>query len=65
MVDFIARQARATGAPPSMNREREGGDEAGVAKPQSSLPPPIADGVDRMYRQLVENNAIATTQLPV
>jgi hypothetical protein len=38
----------------------EGGqDEVAVAKPLSVSPPLTADGVDKMYHQLVEIQAIA------
>jgi hypothetical protein len=43
---------------------REGDQaEAAVAKPLSTSPLLIVDGVDKMYRQLVEIHAIATAQL--
>jgi hypothetical protein len=57
MVDFVATQARAKGVAPSANLEG-GQTEATAAKPLNALPPPIADGVDRLYRQLAEIHAI-------
>jgi hypothetical protein len=62
MVNFTSTQARAKEvAPPTSS---EGGQaEAAIAKPPSALAPLPADGVDKMYRQLAEIHAIATTQL--
>jgi hypothetical protein len=65
IVDFASTQAWAKGVAPSANREGGGGRqiEAVVAKPLSASPPPTTDGVDMMYHQLVEFQAIAIVQL--
>jgi hypothetical protein len=62
MLDFVATQAQAKGAAPSAKREGAQ-TEAIAAKTPSALPPPTADGVDRMYHQLVEIHAITAAQL--
>jgi hypothetical protein len=62
MVDFASTQARAKELPPSTNHEGDQ-DEATAAKPLSASPPLIANGVDKMFRQLTEIHAIATMQL--
>jgi hypothetical protein len=62
MVDLTATQAQTKGSAPST--EREGGQTKAVGtKPLNALPPPSADGVERLYRQLVEVHAIAAMQL--
>jgi hypothetical protein len=60
MVDFASTQAQAKEVAPSANRE---GDqtEAAVAKPPSTSPPLITNGVDKMYHQLAEVHANAAT----
>jgi hypothetical protein len=62
MVDFASTQAQAKEVAPSANRE---GDqtEAAAAKPPSTSPPLIINGVDKMYHQLAEVHAIVATQL--
>jgi hypothetical protein len=62
MVDFTTTQARARGAAPSANREG-GQTEAAATKTPLALPSPTIDGVDRMYRQLLEIDAITVVQL--
>jgi hypothetical protein len=62
IVDFTTTQARAKGAALSANREG-GQTETAVAKPPNALPPPFADGVDRLYHQLAETHTIATAPL--
>jgi hypothetical protein len=37
--------------------------EAAATKAPSTSPPPITDGVDKLYRQLVEIHTIAAVQL--
>jgi hypothetical protein len=62
MVDLAATQLQAKGAAPSASCE--GGQiEAAVAKPLNGLPPPFANGVHRLYHQLVETHVIIATQL--
>jgi hypothetical protein len=62
MVDFTSTQVQAkVVAPPA---SREGGQvEAAVTKPPSASPPLTANGVDKMYRQLAEIQAIVAAQL--
>jgi hypothetical protein len=62
MMDFGSTEARAKEvAPPAT---REGGHmEAAAAKPLSASPLLTADGVDKMYHQLVEIHAITAAQL--
>jgi hypothetical protein len=62
MVDFISTQARAKGEAPSASREGSHTEPA-AAEPLSASSPPTTDGVDRLYRQLVEIKAITATQL--
>jgi hypothetical protein len=62
LVDFAATQARTKGAAPSANREGAP-TEAATAKPPNASPPPTANGVDRLYRQLMEIHAMTTVQL--
>jgi hypothetical protein len=62
MVDFTATQSWAKAAAPSANHGG-GQTEATTIKTLSALPSPTVDGVDKMYRQLVEIHTIATTQL--
>jgi hypothetical protein len=52
-VDLAATQAQAKGVAPSTSHE-VGQTVAAVATPLNALPPPFADGVDRLYHQLVE-----------
>jgi hypothetical protein len=54
MVDFVTTQAQAKGAALSANREGGGQTEA---KPLNASPPPTADWVDRLYRQLARSMA--------
>jgi hypothetical protein len=62
MVDFTSTQAQAKEvAPPTSHKG--GQAEATTFKPLSTSPPLTADGVDKMYHQLAEIHAIATTQL--
>jgi hypothetical protein len=61
MVDFASTQARAKGVAPCANHE-VGQTKAALAKPQNASPPPTADGVDMIYRQLVEIHAITAAQ---
>jgi hypothetical protein len=62
MVDFTSTQAWSKGVAPSASRE--GGQTKAVAvEPLNASPPPPADGVDRLYCQLVEVHAIITVQL--
>jgi hypothetical protein len=63
MVDFTATQARAKGVTPSANHEGGGQTEVTVAKTPSALPPPYANGVDRMHHQLAEIRTIVAMQL--
>jgi hypothetical protein len=61
MVDFTYTQAQAKEV--ALPASCEGGQiEAAVAKPMSTSPQLTADGV-KMYHQLMEIHAIATTQL--
>jgi hypothetical protein len=59
VVELAATQLQAKGvAPPG---SREGGQAKDTAaKPLNISPPPSADGVNRMYRQLAEIHAIIT-----
>jgi hypothetical protein len=62
MVDLPATRAQAKGAAPSANRT--GGQiETTTATPLNTLPPPSIDGVDKLYRQLVEIHTIVVAQL--
>jgi hypothetical protein len=62
MVDFTSTQAQAKEV--ALPASQKGGQvEAAIAKPVSSLPPFTTDGVNKMYRQLVEIHAIAATKL--
>jgi hypothetical protein len=62
MVDYTSTQAQAKElAPPCSRGEAQA--KATMTKYRSALPPFSADGVDRMYRQLVEIHAIATALL--
>jgi hypothetical protein len=62
MVGYASTQAQAKKmAPPASRGEAQ--DEAAVAKSPSAPPPLTADGVDRMYNQLVKIHIIATAQL--
>jgi hypothetical protein len=63
MVDFTATQSWAKAAAPSANHGGGGQTGATAIKTLSALPSPTVDGVDKMYRQLVEIHTIATTQL--
>jgi hypothetical protein len=60
MVFFNSTQARAKGVTPSASHEG-GRTKVAAGKPMSTSPPPIANGVDRMYLQLAEIHAIATS----
>jgi hypothetical protein len=68
MVDFIATQARAEGAAPTINHEgsqrstlaRASQTMATAATPLNLLPLGSANGVDRLYHQLEKIDAIAT-----
>jgi hypothetical protein len=62
MVDFTSTQARAKEVAPLASHEGVQ-IEAAAAKPLSASPPLTNDGVDKMYRQLVEICAIAIAQL--
>jgi hypothetical protein len=59
MVDFTSTQYRAKRVAPSTNYEG-GQTEATAAEPLKASPPPTTDGVGRLYRQLVDIQAIAT-----
>jgi hypothetical protein len=48
MVYFASTQARAKGLVPSTSHEG-GQTETAVAKPPNTSPPPIANGMDRLY----------------
>jgi hypothetical protein len=60
MIDYAPIQARGKREALTANR---GGGQA-MAKALSASPPPIVDGVDKMYHQLVEIHAIVGAQLP-
>jgi hypothetical protein len=62
MGDFTATKAQAKGAAPCASRV-VGQTEAVVAKTPRASPPPTANRVDRMYRQLAVINTIAVVQL--
>jgi hypothetical protein len=62
MVDYASTQAQTKGVAPSASREGSQA-EAVVAKPLNASSPPTADGVDRLFHQLVEIHAITTAQL--
>jgi hypothetical protein len=62
MVDFTSTQAMAMELAPPVHRG-EAQSEGVVDKSPSTPPPLIADGVDRMYRQLAEIQANVTVQL--
>jgi hypothetical protein len=62
MVDFASTQAQAKEVAPPASCDG-GQDEAAAAKAFNVLPPLTADGVDKIYCQLVEIHAIAATQL--
>jgi hypothetical protein len=57
MVDLASTQAQTKEVAPSASHEG-GQTEAPVAKPPNTSPPPTANGVERLYRQLVEIYAI-------
>jgi hypothetical protein len=60
MVDFTSTQAQAKELAPPVN---QGEAQAGthVAKSLGASPPLTTDGVDRMYRLLVEIHAITAS----
>jgi hypothetical protein len=62
MVDLAYTHAQAKEVAPLTNLEG-GRAEAAMAMPLRGSPPLITDGVDKMYRPLVEIHTIATTQL--
>jgi hypothetical protein len=62
MVDLAATRGLAKGAAPSTNRGG-GQTKASVAKALNALPPLSADGVDRLYHQLVEIDTIVVAQV--
>jgi hypothetical protein len=62
MVDYTATQAQDNGVAPSANR-KGGQTKAAAAKPLNALPPPTADGVDKLHRELAKIHSIAATQL--
>jgi hypothetical protein len=62
MMDFTSTPAHTKGVAPTANHE-EGCAEAARAKHPKASPPPIADGVDKMYRQLAEVHAITVVWL--
>jgi hypothetical protein len=62
MVDFAYAQAQPKEVDPPTCREG-GWAAAAVAKPQSTSPPLTTDRVYKIYHQLAEIHAIATTQL--
>jgi hypothetical protein len=61
MVDFASTQVQAKEVAPQARRKGVHA-EAAAAKPLNASPPLTADGVDKMYRYLVEIHAIAATQ---
>jgi hypothetical protein len=62
MVDFTATLVQAKAG--ARLASHEGGQtNAAVTKPPNMLPPPSADGVDGLYRQLAEIHTITATQL--
>jgi hypothetical protein len=62
MMDFASTPAHAKGVAPTISHE-EGRVESVVARPLKASPPPTTNGVDKMYRQLVEIHTITTAQL--
>jgi hypothetical protein len=62
MVDFTSSQARAKEVAPSASHEGDQ-NEATRAMTLSTSPSLPADGVDKMYHQLVEIDAITAAQL--
>jgi hypothetical protein len=60
IVDFASTHARAKGVASSTSHEG-GQPEATAAKPLNASPPPTTDGVDKLYHQIAEIHAIATT----
>jgi hypothetical protein len=62
MVDFASTQAHAEEVAPPICHE-VGQAKATVARPLSFSPLLTTDGVDKMYRELVEIHTIAATQL--
>jgi hypothetical protein len=60
-MDLAATRAQAKRAAHSANREG-GQTEAVVAKPLNVRQPPSADGLDRLYHQLVEIHAFVAVQ---
>jgi hypothetical protein len=62
MMDFTSMQGRAKGGSP-IACHKEGHAEVTVARPLKASPPPTIDGVDKMYQQQVEIDAIPATQL--
>jgi hypothetical protein len=62
MMDFASTHAQAKEVAPSSSHDG-GPTEAAAAKPTSTSPLPIADGVDKLYHQLAEIHIIATIQL--
>jgi hypothetical protein len=62
MMDYVSTPARAKGVAPLASHE-EGYTEAATARPPKASPLPTADGVDKIYCQLAEIDAIAVVQL--
>jgi hypothetical protein len=62
MVDYASTHARAKGVAPTGSQE-EGHTKATATMPPKASPPPTADGVNKMYRQLAEIHAITAAQL--
>jgi hypothetical protein len=65
MMDYAPDRAQSKGviSTPSHPSCRWGQAEATVVKASSASPPPTTNRVDKLYRQLAEIHAIATTQL--
>jgi hypothetical protein len=63
MMDYVPTRARSKGVVCTPTRGW-GQAEATLAMALSVSPPPIADGVDKLYHQVAEIHAIATAQLP-
>jgi hypothetical protein len=62
MIDYTPARGRSKGVISTPSRGW-GQADAIVAKALRASPPPAADGVDKLYRQVMEIHAIAAMQL--
>jgi hypothetical protein len=63
MMDYASTQAQAKGVASTSSRD-ECHTEAATTRTPKASPPPTVDGVDKMYRQMVEICAITSAQIP-